>query len=109
MIARRRRDTRKNLGLAMLHRPARQNRDPAIDVAPCRHAGGPVAALDDTRIEIDRMRHRLEVTIALGALVPCVLEFLQRMNEMIRRGDGVGAGAGLEYMYGKAAHFEPEP
>jgi hypothetical protein len=34
MIARGRRNTRQNLGLRIRNRPARQDRDPAIDVAP---------------------------------------------------------------------------
>src|SRR5947209_7913960 len=109
MIARRRRNARQDLRLAVLDRPARQDRDTTIDVAPRRHAGGPVAALDDAGIEIDRMRHRLEVAIALGALVPFGFQFLQRLNQMVRRGDRVGAGAGLEHMHGKAAYFQAEP
>src|SRR3954453_21863141 len=109
MIARRRRNACQDLRLAVLDRPARQDRDPAIDVAPRRHAGGPIAAVDDAGIEIDRMRHRPEMTIALGALVPFDLEFFQRMNEMVGRRDRVGAGPGLEYMYGMAAHLQAKP
>ncbi len=91
MIARRRRDAGQNLVLAIGHRPARQDRDPAIDVAPGRHAGGPVAAFDDAGVEVDRMRHRLEMMIGLGALVPFDLELFQRVDQMIGCGDGVGA------------------
>src|ERR1019366_850287 len=84
-------------------------RDPAIDVAPRRHAGSPVAAPDDAGIEIDRMRHRLEMTIALRALVPFGLELFQRLNEMVGRRDRIGAGAGLEHVHGMAAHLEAKP
>src|SRR5665647_3291820 len=99
----------EDLGLAVGDRPARQDRYSAIDVAPRRHAGGPVAALDDTGIEIDRMRHRLEMAVALGALVPFGLELFQRLDQMIGRGDRVGAGAGLEHMHRMAAHFQTKP
>ena len=77
MIARRAGNAGQNLRLAIRDRPARQYRDPAIDIAPGRHAGGPVAALDDAGIEIDRMRHRPEMPVGLGALVPFGFEFLQ--------------------------------
>lgn len=68
-------DTRKNLLLVIGDRPARQHGNPAIDVAPGRHAGGPVAALDDAGVEVDGMVQRLEVTIGFRALVPLDLEF----------------------------------
>src|SRR6266851_6160727 len=86
MIARSGRHTAENLGLAVGDRPARQYRDPAIDIAPCRHAGGPIAAFDDAGIEVDRVFHRLEMEIAPDALVPFGLEFFQRVNEMIGSG-----------------------
>src|SRR5205823_10750635 len=74
MIARRSRDVAQDLGLAIGDRPARQNRDPAIDIAPRRYAGGPVATPNDAGVEVDRMRHRLELAIAFGALVPFGLQ-----------------------------------
>src|SRR3984957_6441001 len=109
MVARGRGDVTKNFSLAIPDRPARQYRDPAIYIAPCRHAGGPVAALDDAGIEVDRMGHRLEVPVAPGALVPFGLELLQTVNEMVGGRDRIGTGAGLEHMHGMAAYFEAKP
>src|SRR4030088_2491238 len=109
MIARSGRHTAENLGLAIGDRPARQYRDPAIDIAPCRHAGSPIAALDDAGGEVDRVCHRLEMEIAPGALVPFGLELFQRLNEVVCRGDGVRAGACLEHMYRETPHLQAKP
>ena len=89
MVARGCGDAGKNLVLAIGDRPARQDRDATVDVAPGRHARGPVAALDDARIEIDRMHQRLEMAIGLGALVPLLFQLLQGVDQVIGRGDGV--------------------
>ena len=83
------RNTRQNLGLRVRNRPARQDRDPAIDVTPGRHAGGPVTAFDDSGIEIDRMRQCLEMAIAFGTPVPFGLELMQAADQMKGRGDRV--------------------
>ena len=109
MIAGCGRDAGEDLGLAVGNRPARQYSDSAIDIAPCRHAGGPVASLDDAGIKVDRMRHRHEMAIAFRALVPFGLEVFQRLNQMIGRRDRIRAGAGLEHMHGMAAHLETKP
>ncbi len=47
--------------------------------------------------------------IAPGALVPFGLELFQRPNEMIGRGDRIGAGACLEHMHGETPHLEAKP
>ena len=109
MVARGGRDAGQNLVLAIGNRPARQDGNPAIDVAPRRHAGRPVSALDDPRIEVDRMRQRLEMYVALRAPIPFRLQLLQRVDQVIGRHDGVGAGAGFEHMHGKTAHLETKP
>src|SRR4051794_11178813 len=99
----------QNFVLTVLHRPARQDSDAAIDVAPCRHAGRPVAALDDAWIEIDRVAHSLEMAVAFRALVPGGLELLQCMDQVIGGGDRIRSGAGLEHVHGMAAHLEAKP
>ena len=109
MIARRSRDAGEYLGLRVRDRPARQDRNPAIDVAPGRHAGSPVTAFDDSGIEIDRMRQCLEMAIAFGALVPFGLELLQAANQMKGRGDRIRAGSRLEHMDRMASHLEAKP
>src|SRR5262249_35659600 len=109
MIARGRRHAGENLLLAIGDRPAGQDRDAAVDVAPGRHAGGPVAALDDAGIEVDRVFYRLEVTVGPGALVPLDLELLQRVDQMIGRRDRIRAGARMRYVHGKAAHLQAKP
>src|SRR3974390_2334137 len=103
------RDVTKYLGLTLGDRPARQDRDPAIDVAPGRHAGSPIPALDDAGIEVDRMRQGLEVPIASRALIPIGLELFKGVDEMVGRGDRVRAAARLEHMHGMAAYFQAKP
>src|SRR3954451_135158 len=100
---------RLDFGLAVGDRPARQYRDPTIDIAPGRHAGGPVATLDDARIEIDRMGHSLEVSIIAGTLVPFGLELFQRLQQMVSRRDRVRARTGLEHVHGMSTHFQAKP
>src|SRR3954453_10228184 len=96
---------RLDFGVAVGDRPARQYRDPTIDIAPGRHAGGPVATFDDARIEIDRMGHGLEVSITAGTLVPFGLELFQRLQQMVSRRDRVRARAGLEHVHGMPRTF----
>src|SRR5215210_731173 len=103
MIARSGRYAAEDFGLAIRYRPARQYRDPAIDVAPGRHAGSPVAAFDNAGVEVDRMGHGLEMPVVLGALVPFGLELFQRVNEMVGRHDRVRARAGFEHVHGMSA------
>ena len=109
VVARGGRHAGQNFLLAFGNRPARQHRDPAIDVAPGRHAGRPVAALDDPGIEVERMGDRVEMAIGLGALVPVGLELLQRVDQIIGRHDRIGADAGLENVCREAAHLDAKP
>src|SRR5207249_61777 len=70
---------------------------------------GPVATLDDSRIEVDRMDQRLEMTVARSTSVPLGLEFLQHFDQMIGRHDRVRTGGCMRDMDGMAADFEAKP
>ena len=69
--------------------PARIDRDAAVDPAPGRHRGGPVAALDPADIEVDRVRLALEVRTASLVGVPARLQLAQGADHPVGGVDGV--------------------
>ena len=84
------------------------DRDAAIEPAPGRHRGGPVAALDLADVEVDRVRIVGEMLVRVAALVPGRLEPAQRRDDPVGGVDGVRAGAHVAHMDRVAAHLDLE-
>src|SRR6186713_3141404 len=87
-------DAGDDLGLAVGDGPTRQDADATIDVAPCGNARSPVAALDDTRVEIERMVELAEMAMGFGALVPFGLQPFEGLDQMKGGLDRIRSGAG---------------
>src|SRR6187402_178604 len=105
MRARRLGDEIHDLGLGVGDLPAGQDANAAIDIAPGWDAGGPVTALDDSRVEIERMIDRLERGMRLGAPVPLGFETFELLDQMNGGLDRIRASPGARDMDGYPAHF----
>ena len=90
-------------------RDAWEDRDAAIEPAPSRHGGCPIAACDFADVQIDRMLLVLEMLAPGFVRVPLGLELAQFAEHTIGGIDRVRAGAHLAHMHRHAAHLDLEP